>query len=192
MKTPTRQRLIDTFYDMMHTKGYQGVVLDEVLAKANVHKGSMYHFFKSKKELALTSIREKMSTRLEDTYLHVLSHEPPYLPYWFATLHDTSLRDFKRGCPISNLIQEMSNLDEDFKITLRQIYFDVKKGFKTVYDKAVISGELQEECDTEQLARFSLVVLKGAIINAKASGDPSVYSDAMDMLELLVSHFKKH
>ena len=189
MKSDTRQRLIDAFYDAMHTKGYQGVVLDEVLAGAKVHKGSMYHFFKSKKELALAAIREKMAKRLENAYLHVLAKEPPYLPHWFATLRDTTLRDFKRGCPIANLVQEMSNLDKDFERTMRQVYIDFRSSFKTVYDKAVEAGELKP-CDTDRLALFTLVVLEGAILSVKASGDENDYLDALSMLEASIEPFR--
>ena len=45
----TRQKLIDITYDEIYEKGYQAASLSEILSKAQVHKGSMYYFFKNKK-----------------------------------------------------------------------------------------------------------------------------------------------
>lgn len=189
MTKNTRQRLIDATYEEMYTNGYQGVALDKILKEAGVHKGSMYHFFKNKKEMALAAIKEKMDERIKNTYVSGVSDTPPYLPQWFKILHDTNLRDFKRGCPIANLVQEMSNLDEDFNKTLERIYFNFRDGFKSVYEKAINSGELKE-CNTDKLALFSMTVIEGAILAAKASGNPQDYLDAIDMLEEYVMQFK--
>ena len=188
MKTDTRQRLIDTFYDDMYTYGYQGVVLDDVLAKAKVHKGSMYHFFKSKKELALAAIKETSAYRLENIYLASLPDTPPYLPSWFAKLHDTSIRDFKRGCPVANIIQEMSNIDDDFNTTMAKVYDNTRQAFKKVYDMAVSSGELRE-CDTAKLGHMTLAVIEGAILSVKASANEADFSEAIDMLEEYILSF---
>lgn len=183
MKTDTRQRLIDTCYEEMYTKGFHGLVLDEVLALAGVHKGSMYHFFKSKKEMALTAIAEKMAERFAVRYFA----KKPYLDTLFAMLHDTSIRDFKRGCPLANLVQEMSNLDEDFDAVLKRIYADFRNSLQVIYDHAIKNSELAP-CDTSKLALFTVVTIEGAILSAKASGDDKDYSNAIEMLEIYVKN----
>lgn len=189
METTTRARLINAAYEEIYSHGYQGAALADILRRAGVHKGSMYHFFKSKKELALASIEETMRIRLQKTYTSVLDGKAPYLPPWFALLRDVTRRDFTRGCPIANLVQEMSNLDPDFNHTMKAIYAGFRSGFKTVYDKAVSSGELTA-CDTDRLALMTIVVIEGAILSTKASGDEKDYTDAVDMLQEYVSQFK--
>ena len=59
MKETTRQNLIDAASDAIYTHGYQGAALADILAEAGVHKGSMYHFFANKKEMALAAVKEK-------------------------------------------------------------------------------------------------------------------------------------
>jgi len=189
MEATTRERLIDAAYEEIYSHGYQGTALTDILQRAGVHKGSMYHFFKSKKELALASIEETMQIRLQKAYTSVLDGKPPYLPPWFALLRDVTRRDFTRGCPIANLVQEMSNLDPDFNRAMKTIYTSFRSGFKTVYDKAVASGELTA-CDTDRLALMTIVVIEGAILSAKASGDEKDYTDAVDMLEAYVASFR--
>nr|WP_226805633.1 TetR/AcrR family transcriptional regulator [Aliarcobacter butzleri] len=57
MEKNTRNDLINCTFDEIYTKGYQGASLTNILKNAKVHKGSMYHFFENKKDMAMISIR---------------------------------------------------------------------------------------------------------------------------------------
>lgn len=63
MEQNTRQKLIDATYEEVYSHGYQGAALADILSNAGVHKGSMYHFFPNKKEMALSAIKEKIAHR---------------------------------------------------------------------------------------------------------------------------------
>lgn len=184
----TRERLIDAAFDEIHERGYQGAALADILAKAGVHKGSMYHFFANKKELALTALKEKISAYFVFRYGAVVGAEAPYLPHFFAVLLDASTRDFSKGCPLANMVQEMSNIDADFDAMLKGLYGDFRTTIKTILDKAVESGELME-CDTARLALFVTVVIEGGILSAKASGDAQ---DFIAPIEELIKHIDSY
>ncbi|MDD2829924.1 MAG: TetR/AcrR family transcriptional regulator [Sulfuricurvum sp.] len=190
MKENTRQRLIDATYEEVYSHGYQGAALADILANAGVHKGSMYHFFPNKKEMALSAIKEKIAQRFATRYQAIKESDGCYLEQLFAMLRDGNIRDFKRGCPLANLVQEMSNIDEDFDRTLKVIYAQFRKVFKSIYDAAVKEGEMRE-CDTRQLALFSVALLEGAILSAKASGDSQDYFDSVEMLITYIESYKR-
>lgn len=181
----TRQKLIDAAYEEIYSKGYQGASLNDILNIAGVHKGSMYYFFSSKKELAIASIAEKMSARFADRYGFLASEEKGVLKHLMSVLKDTSLRDFERGCPLLNLVQEMSNLDQDFAVALKDVYAEFKNVLKSVLDRAIELKELKP-CDTMRLASFIIIVIEGAIFAAKASGDEKEYVSAIEELSTLV------
>jgi TetR/AcrR family transcriptional regulator, transcriptional repressor for nem operon len=182
----TRQKLIDVAYEEIYSKGYQGASLNDILKNAGVHKGSMYYFFASKKELAIASITEKMSVRFEEKYGLLVLNDDGVLKKLISTLKDTSIRDFNRGCPLLNLVQEMSNLDKDFDLALKAVYAKFKAVLKSVLDKAVELRELKP-CDTMRLASFIIIVVEGAIFAAKASGDENEYVSAIEELSVLIS-----
>lgn len=184
-KAETRQKLIDCAYEEIYSKGFQGASINDILKNAGVNKGSMYYFFKSKKELAIAAITEKMQERFSERYVSVSSRDGAYLRHFFEMLRDTRSRDFKRGCPLANLVQEMSNLDKDFDEALKAIYASFRAAVKKVLDKAIEAGEFKA-CDTDKLALFFIVVLEGAIMSAKASGDVKDFSDAIETLEAYV------
>ena len=178
----TRQKLIDITYDEIYEKGYQAASLSEILSKAQVHKGSMYYFFKNKKEMAMSALKEKLSERFIKRYATILQYESNILNELFKVLNDISLRDFKKGCPLANIVQEMSNLDEDFDAMSKGFYEDLKKCFKNILDKAILLKELKS-CDTQKLALYITVVVEGAILATKATGNEKDYLDSIECLE---------
>ena len=178
----TRQNLIDTTYDEIYEKGYQAASLSEILSKAQVHKGSMYYFFENKKEMAMSALKEKMKDRFTKRYATILQYESNILNELFKVLNNISLRDFKKGCPLANIVQEMSNLDVDFDAMSKGFYEDLKKCFKDILDKAVLLKELKS-CDTQKLALYITVVVEGAILATKATGNEKDYLDSIECLQ---------
>ncbi len=178
----TRQKLIDITYDEIYEKGYQAASLSEILSKAQVHKGSMYYFFKNKKEMAMSALKEKMKDRFTKRYATILQYESNILNELFKVLNNISLRDFKKGCPLANIVQEMSNLDVDFDAMSKGFYEDLKKCFKDILDKAVLLKELKS-CDTQKLALYITVVVEGAILATKATGNEKDYLDSIECLQ---------
>jgi TetR/AcrR family transcriptional repressor of nem operon len=189
MKETTRQKLIDATYEEVYSHGYQGSALSDILANAGVHKGSMYHFFANKKEMALAAIEEKIAERFGTRYRAIAARDGEYLETFYSSLRDLTQRDFKRGCPVANIVQEMSNIDEDFNSLMKSIYAAFRLVVKTIYDRAVEAGELRA-CDTDKLALFTIVTLEGAILSAKASGELQDYVDSMEMLIRYIESYK--
>ena len=181
-KNDTRQRLIDVTYEEVYEKGYQAASLSEILSKAQVHKGSMYYYFANKKEMALTAFKEKMENRFSTRYESLLQNDSNIIEKLFDVLMDLSLRDFNKGCPLANIVQEMSNLDVDFVAMSKGFYEDLKKCFKEILDKAIFLKELKS-CDTQKLALYITVVVEGAILATKATGNEKDYLDSIECLQ---------
>lgn len=183
----TRKNLIEATYEEVYSHGYQGASLSNILKKANVHKGSMYHFFKNKKELVLCTISEKMNEKYEKLFQIVIKENSPCLEQLYSILRDTTRRDFKRGCPLGNLVQEMSNLDNDFDNALKKIYQSFCDILENIYNHAVTMEELPSTCNTRRLALFSVSCLEGALLSVKASSNEQ---DFFDVVEELIKHIE--
>jgi TetR/AcrR family transcriptional regulator, transcriptional repressor for nem operon len=189
MKETTRQKLIDATFEEVYSHGYQGAALADILKNAGVHKGSMYHYFGSKKEMALVAIQERISARNLAKYSKILEQNSGFLDALISSVKDISQRDFKRGCPIANIVQEMSNLDEDFNSLMHSIYEEFRKYIRDILEKAIEAKEIQT-CDTTKMALYITSTLEGAILSAKASGDAQDYVDTVEILTKHLSTFK--
>ena len=93
-----------------------------------------------------------------------------------------SLRDFKKGCPLANIVQEMSNLDEDFDAMSKGFYEDFRGIIKDILDKAILLKELKS-CDTQKLSMYITVVIEGGILASKATGNGKDYLDSIECLQ---------
>jgi TetR/AcrR family transcriptional regulator, transcriptional repressor for nem operon len=190
MENNTRKNLIDSAFDEIYSNGYQGASLTTILKNAKVHKGSMYHFFENKKDMALICIKEKIYERFTQRYSLILALESGYLEAFINGLKDISQRDFNKGCPIANIVQEMSNIDEDFKVLMEEIYLSFRKNIKDILDIAISKNEMKE-CDTRKLALYIASTIEGAILSAKATQNIQDYLDVIDILSSYIMSFKK-
>jgi TetR/AcrR family transcriptional regulator, transcriptional repressor for nem operon len=190
MENNTRKNLIDSAFSEIYSKGYQGSSLTTILKNAKVHKGSMYHFFENKKDMALVCIKEKIYERFVQRYSLILALESGYLEAFINGLKDTNQRDFNKGCPIANIVQEMSNIDEDFKVLMEEIYQSFRKNIKDILDIAIQKNEMQQ-CDTRKLALYITSTIEGAILSAKATQNIQDYTDVINILSSYIMSFKK-
>lgn len=55
-QAPSKERLVDTAIDLLHSSGYRAVGVQALCERAGVRKGSFYHFFSSKEELTLAAL----------------------------------------------------------------------------------------------------------------------------------------
>jgi TetR/AcrR family transcriptional repressor of nem operon len=46
---------------LVYTNGYNGTSMSMILEECNIPKGSLYHYFKSKKEMVLAVIKERLA-----------------------------------------------------------------------------------------------------------------------------------
>jgi TetR/AcrR family transcriptional repressor of nem operon len=150
-KNETREKLIDSAFSIFYKQGYQGANIAAILKEVNINKGSMYHYFKSKKELSLAVVDERIRRNINNKYQTVLESDTPY-QMLFDTLR-SSPNTLVYGCPLNKISQEMIYIDEEFKKLLSSVYADFEKSIADILDKAIEVNEIQP-CDTETTARL--------------------------------------
>ena len=78
-----------------------------------------------------------------------------------------SRHDFRRGCLIGNLGQEMGSLPESFRLHLQETFFDWQKRLAACLLEAQNIGELSGQAMPDQLAEFFWIGWEGAVLRAK-------------------------
>lgn len=177
----TRTRILATAREMFHGRSYADVGIQEICEGAKVQKGSFYHFFPSKRDLALAVIDD-----MADDWAHGFVAEafdqnlPPverldYMIdaayYWQKAAKDIEGR--MPGCLFGNLALEMSTRDEVMRAKLNAVFEKAKDKFRVTLDEAVAAGTLAP-MNTEDTATAMLAFLEGIILLAKSLNDPDV------------------
>ncbi len=180
-KSNTRDRILGTARDLFHARSYTDVGVKEICEISAVQKGSFYHFFPSKRDLALAVI-EDMANEWSDGF--VAEAFDPALPpmerldyiidaayYWQKAAKDIEGR--VKGCLFGNLALELSTRDEILRAKLIAVFNRTKDQFRVALEQAVEAGAIAA-LDTEATASAMLAYFEGIILLAKTRNDPDV------------------
>lgn len=186
----TREKLINLMFAELYTYGYQGSKLNQIVEKSNLTKGAMYHHFKSKKELALTTIEEIFFNFIEiywatplkdnntlDKLIELMQNLPE------AKIKNNYIFDFKLGCPLNNLIQEMAHIDDDFTNLLQKVFFEWREVVATVIQKAIDDKLISNNLNSKDIATFIIASLEGSITIGKISNSKDEYLKSIEQIE---------
>jgi len=177
----TRQRIISAAQELIYARSYNEVGVQEICDHANVKKGSFYHFFPSKRDLAL-AVLDQSQTYMYDEIINKSFHEdiPPLarIERFFSTLYAFHKQAQENtgsvfGCPFGNLGSEMSTQDENIRHKVDSILRASEKPFEKALTEAVECGDLQA-VDTAATAKAIFAYTEGIMLYAKTCNDPEL------------------
>ena len=198
MEPDTRGRILATAREMFHSRSYADVGIQEICEGARVQKGSFYHFFPSKHDLAMAVIDDMAHDWAHGFVAEAFDQSLPPLErlnylidaayYWQKAAKDIEGR--MPGCLFGNLALEMSTRDDVMRAKLNAVFDKAKGKFRATLDEAVQTGALAA-MDTEASATAMLAYLEGIILLAKTRNDPDVIlvlGPAIKTLRIELSH----
>ena len=188
----TRERLLQSGVKTLTEKGFSAAGLDEILRRVSVPKGSFYHYFGSKTEFGIALIQRYADyfSRKLDRILLDESRNPLDRMKLFVTDAESGMAryEFKRGCLVGNLGQEMGNLPECFREQLLAVFSEWQGRFSKSLEAAKSAGQIRHDADCEELAEVFWIGWEGAVLRAKLEKSPqpltrfsSFYFDAISV-----------
>ena len=167
----TRNALVWCGTELLTERGFQITGIDEVLKRVGVPKGSFYHYFKSKDHFghAVIDNYEAYYAKKMDRIFGDSSQSPlQRLVNFTANAKNGMVKfDFKRGCLIGNLGQELAALDTQFRERLEGVLVSWEKRVAECLSESIDIGELAPGQDPQALSRFFWVGWEGAILRSK-------------------------
>ena len=83
----------------------------------------------------------------------------------------------KLGCPINNLAQEMSPIDEGFRKRVEEIYQAWRLEMTNALSRSQKAGYMTKDVNAQDVATLVIAVLQGAVGIAKNAQQPKIFSD---------------
>ncbi len=167
----TRALLIRSGLEHLTEYGFTASGIDRVLKRVGVPKGSFYYYFSSKevfgKELIAnydTFFSKKLDTFLLDERYPPLERLTRYVSDAQKTMEKY---DFKRGCLIGNLGQEVDSLPESYRSILLGVFLGWQQRVEACLRLVQKNGEISAEANCKQLAEFFWIGWEGAVSRAK-------------------------
>lgn len=164
-------RLIRAGTEMLCEQSYASMGVEHVLQRAGLSKGSFYHFFTSKEQFGLSVI-----TYYADYYnrkLDRILQQPEVSPlqclhlYIQEGIDGVERFEFRRGCLIGNLSQELGASQPLFRAALEETFKSWQDKIAACLTRAIDAGEIDASTDVQAFAEFFWTGWEGALIRAK-------------------------
>ena len=183
----TRERILEAAFEEFYRNGFQAGNVSTIVERAGVTKGALYHHFADKAALGYAVVEEVIREPILEAYLGPLA-EAEGDP--LAALQE-ALRtrpDFFAetgiafGCPLNNLMQEMSPLDEGFRTRVADALERWTDGFEAALAEARTRGYVRADVDTRRVAAFAVAAIEGSFGTAKNADSVDVLRANLETL----------
>jgi TetR/AcrR family transcriptional repressor of nem operon len=170
----TRRKILEAAFGEFYAHGFQGGSLNHVVDAAGTTKGALFHHFEGKHELGYAVLDEMIG--------------PLLLQRWLAPVADSldplsDMRDaFRRfvdediasgnlvnGCPLNNLAQEMSPLDDGFHRRINELYDLWRARFAAALVRGQEHGTVRRDVDVHDAAALIVASQMGIWGSGKSS-----------------------
>jgi TetR/AcrR family transcriptional regulator, transcriptional repressor for nem operon len=172
----TRECLLQAAFREIYRSGFQSAGLDTILAAAGVTKGALYYHFKSKDGLGYAIVDEVIAPDLRAKWLRPLQSGKDPIDTLIGIVQGESVRpeDIRGGCPLNNLAQEMSSLDEGFRNRLAMVFHAWQDGIASALREGQARGRVRRDVEPDETAGFLIATLEGYVSLAKNAQDAKV------------------
>jgi len=184
----TRQALIEAAFNEIYANGFRAASLDAILQSSGVTKGALYFHFGSKQSLGYAVVEERVKPLVRERYI---------APFKTATDPIEGLKRMGRrmqeelekmgvlllGCPVNNLVTEMSGVDEGFRRRLAKILDEWKDTISEGLRRGQRSGLVRSGIDPAAVATFYVASYQGACGFAKNAHDIAPFVACREGLE---------
>lgn len=188
----TRERLLCTAADLIWRSSYHATGVDRICEVAGVKKGSFYHFFASKEDLAiaaLTAQTEQYRPRLDE----IFSAARPPLERLREYAREVVARQVQKhaetdcvcGCPLLALGSELGTQDSALRAKVEELLDWRQRNVETAIRDAHAAGAVHAP-DAERKARIVVDFIEGALTRARILNDLAPINGLEEMvLEVL-------
>lgn len=179
----TYTRILEAARDLIYASSYADVGVQAICEKAEVKKGSFYHFFPSKQELTLAVIDSFFEGFKESIIREAFSSNLPPSKR-FEKLFELSIARQQRifeqtghvlGCPFGNLATEMATSDEMIRCKIDGLFGRLQHLIRDTLQEAIANREI-EELDVDATSEAMFAYFEGVMMLAKTKNDPAVLS----------------
>jgi TetR/AcrR family transcriptional repressor of nem operon len=164
----SRNQLTDAMADLLWERGYAATSPRDVMARAGVGQGSMYHHFSGKHELAVEALAAVTAEVTGESSLLEGEGSPLERLKRYLTLP----RPGTRGCRVGRMTHDPQVVGDPALSSIVASAFDTMlRRWEQVIVEAIAAGQLPATIVPAELARTLSAVIQGGYVLARAKGE---------------------
>lgn len=186
----TREHLLATGEELSLRLGFTGMGLSEMLATANVPKGSFYHYFRSKEAFGETMIQryfDRYNDEMQALFTAAQGNQRQRLLHYYqqSIAHCRESRCYN-ACLAVKLSAEVSDLSEPMRHILAQGTARIIQQLQRVIEAGIRERSLQTRLSVSLTAETLYFLWQGAALRAKIVHTLAPLDSAMLAIEQLL------
>jgi TetR/AcrR family transcriptional regulator, transcriptional repressor for nem operon len=182
----SKTALLDAAFSVIRAKGYTATRIEDICAAAELTKGSFFHHFKSKEDLAVAAAEhwarvtsEAFASAAYRTLPDPMDRLLAYIEFRKALLKG-ALPEFT--CLAGTMIQEVYATHPAVREACEKSISEHAATFEADIEEAMRQHGVDPSLSAASLALYFQAVIQGAFILAKAKQGPAVAADCLDHL----------
>jgi TetR/AcrR family transcriptional regulator, transcriptional repressor for nem operon len=190
----TRKIILEAGFEEIYLKGFQASSVNNIIKKTRLTKGAFFHHFATKLKLGYTVVDETLREMTQLVWIDPLEkNEDP-----IQALEEMFLGRIEAfqdapvilGCPLNNLAQEMSPIDEGFRQRVQQLFELWIGGFSDGLARGQGKNYISKQIDCD-LTAFTLVsLMEGLFSLAKSSQDIKILKKGQQAFKTYLESLK--
>lgn len=173
----TKTKLLDTMIELLWEHSFSSVSVEDVCKRAGVKKGSFYHFFPSKTDLALAAMDhqwEAKASAMDQIFSAQKSASDRLRGLCQEIIRGQAEKkqQFGKvcGCPFFTVGIEMSTQDEKLRSKTEEMFRRYHRYYASAVRDGIASGEFAT-ADPDTKAGEILALVMGMLLQAKVQND---------------------
>lgn len=176
----TRKKILEISAEVIHQNGFKATSLSDILSRTDISKGALYHHFKNKLELGYAVFDEIFVQHHLENWRQATAQPDPLkgISDWLVMMSECmDESDMACGCPINNISQEMSAIDEGFRNRIARMIEQHVAISEQALSRAIDEGIVKKDTNPRQVALFLSAACQGCAGMVKITRSRDVFRD---------------
>jgi len=188
-RTPqlTRRKILDAAFAEFYAHGFQGGSLNQIVEMAGTTKGALFHHFDGKQQLGYAVLDDIIGPLLLQRWLAPVADGTDPVTAMQAAFRryvetDIASGAYVNGCPLNNMAQEMSPLDEGFQSRIDTLYDTWRAEYAAALERGQAAGTVRSSVKPGNVAALIVAAQMGIWGSGKSSRNQHLMRQAADGL----------
>jgi AcrR family transcriptional regulator len=172
----SRDEIVGKLFDLFRHRGFEGAALSDISEATGLGRSSLYHHFPGGKDEMVSAVADFAHGKIAENILAPLAGEGPLADRVEAMLATASeMYDCGREpCLVASLMVSPGLAPE----SAGKVQAILKDWIDAL--AAALKGAGLPAAEAKRRATAAIIDIQGALLVARASGDPGVFADAME------------
>ena len=181
--TENREHIIQSTDDLLYQKGFNLMSFTDIAKAANVPRGNIYYYFKTKDEVlqAVIEYRIQGMKHMLNEWDHRYKTPLERLQRYAQIPINEKERVMEYGCPMGTLNSELGKCQEPLKVLAKQ-QMDVFKHWLTEQFGLLIKEQALQQ-SAEDLAEQMLIRTQGMSVLSHIYNDPTIITHEVENID---------